>query len=173
VESDPTGLAGGINTYAYVKGDAVSSTDPYGLVSIEDEWSYVQSIQPPSTPIGSISPETKAYLCKLLNQTKGQFQAAWILADAQRKSDLPASWSNPNWQEAENWLYSAGWPPSWNPLTWQTTDVGIALHQLGKYVYPIGHSAPSMAAYLAGMDARQHRYQAPKNVLKWCNACGN
>jgi RHS repeat-associated protein len=172
LESDPMGLDAGINTYTFVADAPVGSIDPYGLLSVVEEWNFAQSIQPP--PIGSISSETKAYLCTLLRQTNGQFQLAWSLADGQRKSDLPASWGNPVWQEAENWLYSAGWPPGWDPdnlFNWQNTDAAIALHQLLKYPFPRGHSAPSMAAYLAAMEARRHRDQRPKDVLKWCDGC--
>jgi RHS repeat-associated protein len=46
VESDPIGLAAGVNTYTYVRSNPISNGDPSGLLSPVEEWAAAQSLGP-------------------------------------------------------------------------------------------------------------------------------
>ena len=56
VESDPAGLRGGLNTYAYVRNDPVELVDPNGLESVGSNYGYRQFVR-------HLGTEMRVFLC--------------------------------------------------------------------------------------------------------------
>jgi hypothetical protein len=153
--------------YAYVGGNPISDIDPLGLESgaAMAALSRAEGFVSPGPELSPrITPETRAYICQLLNQTNGQLQQAWILADNQR---VNGGWNDPVTRDAENWLYAAGWD------VLQTTGPFIRAHQTMKLFPFISTSPYSYDALLAGLEGQLHQHESAADLLKSCNSCGS
>ena len=163
-QSDPMGLAAGVNTYIYAMDNPLRYSDPTGMASAVSEAQAMGLLDPPPD---WIRPEVKAYICKLNSRRcHGDLQCIFWFVNFVRNSNKPQSWYDPTLREAENWAYAAGWEGLDNPQTWYA---GIMYWQLHKLWTRDGSTSPfSWDALLAGLDGKSHASDSPEMLEKWC-----
>ncbi|NQD35999.1 hypothetical protein HPT27_03120 [Permianibacter sp. IMCC34836] len=135
IQSDPIGLAGGLNTYAYVSNNPISFIDPLGL----------------------LEEGATSAMCGFMDKANGDAFVAFGYANSARKENGAESWNNPSLRDAENYLYAYSAVAAYgdNPAV---VEMGVnfhaALKPLGR-LFGVKTSPYSLSAHAAGMEGVQ------------------
>ena len=174
------GLFGGsYSPYTYTNGNPINEVDPSGLESGAAYAALMRAdgFQLPGPP-GYVSPEVKAYLCKLINECKGDLTCVFNKANAERRGGTanPKTWNDPFLRNVENFATAAAHGTTPYGYTSHTPEA-IVIYQyvIKPYIYPIFNipSSPvSDEAAQAGIAGSNLYSRSSAEALKWCNDCG-
>jgi RHS repeat-associated protein len=179
IESDPIGLGGGINSYAYVNDAPTMEYDADGLEAV----SYLIHHGPPveSVPPPFLPPEIKKALCKVINDCSGNMNCVYRTLNSDRRDPLwpggppnpdGKAWNDPILRQAENFAtaaadnsvdYTMSWGAHNTPGIWSYQYV---LKRLKHDTTPVSDDA-----YQAGNAGAYFYKRPPSEALKWCNSC--
>ena len=148
VESDPLGLGGGVNTYAYALQSPLRYFDPNGL----------------------LSQVVASCVCSYMKSHGYDSVNAWTAALANRHA--PGPWDDPVLRPCENYLYAYASVVGYGDPVWYV-DVEVFGHDFAKRLHLPKTSPPSDEARDAGYEGASDG-AARKDWKKECKGdCGN